>query len=122
MANGNKVSTNETLGLKVESIQPDDTWEEASQSNVVKLEKGEVLIGRLVSVEPSNSFEGSYAITVENEENGLQMLFVSNIVVDLITKHSIAKDDLVAIKYLGLVQNKAKTREYKDYEVRFKRN
>lgn len=98
----------------------DSTWSTAEPKQRVELAKGEQIVGKLVKVEPSNLYDGSFCITIEND-NGLQILFTNNIPVDIIAEHKIAKDDLIAITYTGDKLNVKGENSYKMYEVAYKR-
>lgn len=84
--------------------------------NVVALEAGQSLQGKLMKVEESRLYKGSYAVTLDTAE-GSKTVFVSNIVVDKLEKAGITTGREVKIEFLGLKKNQKGTAEYKNYEV-----
>lgn len=95
-------------------------FKEATSGDVVKFENpGDNITGELISVEPSRQFEKSFAVRLKQAE-GIKTVFVSAIVVDLLTANQVKPGMTVKIEYLGKAKTKDGAREYNDYKVYFK--
>jgi len=93
-----------------------DGWKELESGDVIKLEAGEQVNGKFVLLEESRTYKDSYALTLETPQ-GQKVLFVSNIVKDLLQKNGITPGQEIAVMFKGMRKNKAGTAEYKDYSV-----
>jgi len=98
----------------------DGEYKQATSGDVVKFEKeGDAIEGKLMTTEPSRQFPDSYALKVETTE-GVKVVFVSGIVIDLITSNGVKSGQQIKVVYKGKKDNKAKTAKYNDYELYFK--
>ena len=105
---------------KEEQETQEDGYKKATSGDVVKFETdGDFVEGKLIGFEPSRQFPDSYAVKVETED-GIKVVFVSGIVVDLINANSVKKGQQVKLLFKGKKDNKAKTAKYNDYELFFK--
>jgi len=89
---------------------------ELTSGNVVKLAEGDRLDGKFVSCEQSAQYKDSYAIKVDDNDE-IKVLFVNNIVKDLLETHTVKPGQKISILYVGLRDNKTGTAKYKDYKV-----
>jgi len=96
-----------------------EDWKEASMGNVVKLEEGQALTGKFVSIEESKQYPGSYAFKVETETD-VKVTFVNSIVKELIESNNIMKGQDVRLIFKGMKENEQGTRSYKDYSLLFR--
>jgi len=97
-----------------------EEYKEATSGDVIKFEKeGDSLEGKYMGYEESATYKDSFALKVKTTE-GLKVVFVSSIVVDLISSNNIQKEQQIKLVYNGMIQNKAKTFKYKDYKLLFK--
>ncbi len=94
-------------------------WKEAKAGDVVKLKQGERIEGLFVDIQESKKYSDSYALTIETKK-GKQVLFVNNIVKDLITTNSIMKGQEIAVLFKGQKENESKTFKYNDFALLFK--
>ena len=95
-------------------------YKEATSGDVIKFEKeGDSLEGSYMDYQESVKYKDSYALKVKTSE-GLKVVFVSSIVVDLLASNNIQKGQQIKLVYNGLVENQAKTFKYKDYKLFFK--
>lgn len=97
-----------------------DGWNQATSGDVVKFEKdGDAIEGKLIGFEPSRQYPDSYAVKVDTKD-GIKIVFVSGIVVDLISSNSLKKGQEIKIVYKGKKRNKKDTADYNDYELLYK--
>lgn len=89
---------------------------ELTSGNVVKLQQGERIDGTFINIEPSAQYKDSYALKIQ-VGNDIKVIFVSNIVKDLITGNNIQQGKKISVLYKGLKSNKSGTAKYKDYTV-----
>jgi len=89
---------------------------ELTSGDVVKLEAGDRIDGEFVAIEQSKQFADSYAVHIGTPE-GNKVVFVNNIVRDLIEKNGVLKGTKIAILFKGLKKSEKTGREYKDYSV-----
>ena len=94
-------------------------WKLAVNSEVLKLEEGERIEGKFISIEESKKFSNSYALTIKTLE-GNKVIFVNDIVKDLLLKHSIQHNQEIALLYVGKVKNQKGDNEYKMFELFYK--
>lgn len=96
-------------------------YKEATSGDVVKFEKeGDSLEGKYVGHEESAQYKNSFALKIDVKDKGVKVVFVSNIVIDLLKTNSIKQGQQIKVEFLGLVENQAKTFKYKDYKLLFK--
>ena len=96
-----------------------EEWQEASNSEVIKLQAGDRVEGEYLGLEESALFTGSYTLNIRvSNEN--KVLFVNDILKDLIIKNKISMGQQIAILYIGDKKNLKGTRSYKEYKLFFK--
>ena len=93
-----------------------EKYKKAEDGDVVKLDEGDVLEGKFISMEESKKFPNSFAITLDTEE-GQKVLFGNKILFDKIMKAQIKVNQSIAIDYKGLKENQTKTAKYHDYDL-----
>lgn len=93
-------------------------YKQAKSGDVIVLEQGDYIEGIYKGHEESRNFPGSYAFKVE-QPDGLKVVFVSKMVVDLIASNSIMVGQQIKLVYKGMKENEARTREYKVYDLFF---
>ena len=91
-------------------------FKEIGKGDIIKLEKGQCLIGKFINIEESNQYADSYLIKVMNNNNVIGT-FVSKIVYNMILDNSITKNDEIKIEFLGLKETKDGRNAYKDYKL-----
>jgi len=97
-----------------------EEYKEATSGNVVKFEKeGDSLEGKFMCIEESATYKDSYALKIKTTD-GLKVVFVSSIVLDLINSNNIQKETQIKLVYNGKIENKSGTFKYKDYKLLFK--
>ena len=98
----------------------EEEYKQATSGDVMKFEKeGDAIEGKLLGFEPSRQFPESYALSVEVDGKPTTV-FVSGIVIDLITKNNIQKKQQIKVVYKGKKRNKKDTADYNDYELYYK--
>lgn len=99
-----------------------DEYMEATAGNVIKLEnEGDFIEGIYKGFEESKQFKESYALTVIGDDNKPQVAFVSGIVIDLLQRNDIKPNDRVKVVFKGMKKAEKSGREYKTYQVLYKR-
>lgn len=95
-------------------------FKEATSGDMVKLEnEGDSIQGTYLGIEQSKQYKDSFALKVRVGED-TKVVFVNNIVADLIATNSIIPGSEIKLEYLGMKDNKAGTFKYKDYKLYFK--
>lgn len=94
-------------------------WKEATSGDVIKLEEGDRVEGKFNSIEVSSMYPDSYALSMDVDGDS-KVVFVNNIVYDLINRNNIQKGQEIAVLFVGLKDNAKGTRKYKDYKLFFK--
>lgn len=93
-------------------------WIKASSGDIKKLQKaGDSIEGFFLGYESSPTFKDSYIVKISDENKQIKAVFVSGIVVGLIRDNQIELGKKIRIVYKGKKPNRAKTKEYNDYEV-----
>ena len=96
-----------------------EDWKEATSSEVIKLQAGERVEGEYLGMEESALFPSSYALNIRvSGEN--KVLFINDILKDLIVKNKIEMGQNIAVLYVGDKKNQKGTRSYKEYKLFFK--
>lgn len=84
---------------------------------VVKLENsGDNIEGIYRGFDESRQYPGSYALKIETGGK-VRIVFVSNIVIDLLTAHNIEQGREINVLYTGKKKSENSGREYKTYEL-----
>lgn len=95
-------------------------FKEATGGNVVKFEKeGDSIEGTFLGYEESKQYEKSYAVRIKDGEVN-KVVFVSNIVIDLIRSNQIQIGQEIRIVYQGKKKTIDGKKEYNDYKLFFK--
>lgn len=94
-------------------------WKEATTSEVVKLEPGDRIEGKYVSLEKSALYPDSYALVIETND-GSVTTFVNEVARNLIEHNNIQPDTEIALIFVGMKKNLAGNREYKNYQLLYK--
>jgi len=102
-----------------ENEKMSEEYKQATSGEVIKLAEGESIEGKYIGFEESATFKNSYALKVDTRD-GIKVIFVSSIVTDLIISNNIVKGQEVKLEFVGMIENKAKTFSYKDYNLFFK--
>lgn len=89
---------------------------ELTSGNVMKLTAGQSAEGTFQGIEPSAQFKDSFALKLKIG-NDLKVIFVSNIVKDLLTANNVQHGQKVKVHFKGMKPNKSGTANYKDYAV-----
>ena len=89
---------------------------ELTSGNVFKLAEGQRADGEFCGIEPSAQFKDSYALKIKTGGD-LKVLFVSNIVKDLLTANNVQPGQKISVLFKGMKSNKSGTAKYKDYAV-----
>jgi len=93
-----------------------ENMKELTSGNVMKLNEGQSAEGTFQGIEVSAQFKDSYALKMKIGNN-LQVIFVSNIVKDLLTANNVQVGDKIKVHFKGMKSNKSGTAKYKDYAV-----
>ena len=95
-----------------------EKWKELETGNVIKLEEGQRAEGRFIKIEESQKYKDSYAVTIEVKgEEQPSVLFVNNIVKDLLETNKVSLGQNIAILFVGMKENQSKTFKYKKYKL-----
>lgn len=89
---------------------------ELNSGNVLKLAEGQRADGEFCGIDPSAQFKDSYALKLK-QADGIKVIFVSNIVKDLLSVNNVQPGARIGVLFKGLKDNKSKTARYKDYAV-----
>lgn len=91
-------------------------WTEATSGDVVKLEEGKRIEGKYLDCTESVTYPDSFNLKLD-VDGKTQVVFVNNIVVDLLKSNSVKQGDEIAVLFVGMRDNAKGTRKYKDFKL-----
>lgn len=96
----------------------DEQWDEVEQAEVKKLEtENDYIVGYFVDIEKSRKFPKSFALRYK-ESGKLRVVFVNNIVDDLIKTVKLNEGDKFKLVYTGLKSSDDESgNEYKTFKL-----
>lgn len=111
-----KEDTTEEKTVSEIEAEKNDGYTKLESGDVITLKEGETIEGIFRGISESVLYPSSWAVSIE-VNNEQKVIFVNNIVNDLFIKYDIKIGQKMKLKFKGMIQNKAKTFEYKDYDL-----
>ena len=103
-----------------EQEQKTDGYKQAQSGEIIKLDTpGLIIEGIYLGYEESKQFPGSWALRIKIVDD-IKVVFVNNIVVDLIESNNIKKNQEIKLEFLGMKKAEKSGREYKDFNLYYK--
>ena len=95
-------------------------WKKAESGQVFKFVKeNDSVEGIYLGHEQSKMYPESFAVTLKRPDDTIVIVFVSNIIAELLKKNQIHINQKIKIVYLGKKKSETSGMEYNNYELYF---